>query len=777
MSDKATSIPGSLPRERRLSAWTALACASIVAAAIAAYSNSFNGPFVFDDITAIRDNSSIRHFPARENLIPPLSNPISRRPVVNFTFALNCALDGLAVRGLHAGNLLIHLLAALTLFGVVRRTLMLPALRNRFGRASTALATAVALIWAVHPLQTESVTYLTQRTELLMGLLYLLTLYCGIRGALRERPWRWYAAAIAACALGMGSKEVMATAPIVVLLYDRAFLSGSFREALRRRWPLYLGLAATWGILGALLVAYPWGGRTGMGFGMAAAGPWEYARIQPAVILHYLRLSFWPQSLCLAYSWPIAATFRQVAPAAIVVLMLLAGTVWALRRAPALGFFGAWFFLILAPTSSFVPIITEVAAERRMYLPLAAIAAGAVIATFLVCERSLRHLAISEETRRRRAGGIAIGLMLAAAAVLGSLTFLRNEDYRTAITVWEDVTRKQPKNSHAWSNLGDAYVNASRYDDAIRSCNRALDSNPNFFEAYYNRGLAYAGLGRPTEALRDYDAALALNPDSAAVRLSRANAYESAGRSDLALRDYCHAVESDPNDALACNYRGVAYARAGRSDEALHDFAEAIRLNPKCAEAYNNRGNVYTRLGRLAEAIRDYDGAILLKADFTDAYYNRAIANGRLGRRDEAIRDYTQVLALNPENAAAYNGRGKAVADANRPAEAIRDFDQALALNPAYAEAYYNRGNARTDANHHSEAVEDYDKAIALKPGFASAYNNRAVAYYELKSFDKAWEDVNMFVRLGGRPDPGFLKALNQACPRPQDLLTAGQGK
>ena len=184
-------------------------------------------------------------------------------------------------------------------------------------------------------------------------------------------------AAVVACALGMGTKEVMATAPIVVLLYDRCFLAGSFREAFRRRWPMYVGLAATWAILGALVIAYPWGAATGAGFGLAEAGPWEYARTQPGVILNYLRLSFWPSSLCFDYSWPIATSAGQIIPAAAVIAALLAATLWALRRAPALGFLGAWFFLILAPTSSFVPIITEVAAERRMYLPLAAVVSGA----------------------------------------------------------------------------------------------------------------------------------------------------------------------------------------------------------------------------------------------------------------------------------------------------------------------------------------------------------------------------------------------------------------
>ena len=471
MSRRPTKEPDRLASPRQ-AIWTALACAVILAAGIAAWSDSFNAPFIFDDLLAIQDNPTLRHFPAWENFVPPQANPLSRRPVINLSFALNDAIGGLGVRGFHAGNLLIHLLAALLLFGVVRRTLLTERWtiersgdRGEPGRAGqgtanpraiargpssiaarpcqpgsfwspersiVAVSFAVALIWAVHPLLTESVTYLTERTESLMGLLYLLTLYCALRGASSGHPWRWYAAAIAACALGMGAKEVMATAPILVLLYDRCFLSGSFREALRRRLPFYLGLAATWAILGALMIAYPWGGATGAGFGIPAVGPWPYARTQPGVILHYLRLSFWPSSLCLDYAWPIAMSARQIIPAAAVIAALLAGTLWALRRAPVLGFLGAWFFLILAPTSSFMPI-SDMAVERRMYLPLAAVVTACVLAACWLGNRLVRRAAESAGAGKHLGSVLAAVALLPVTAALGYRTFERNALYRDGI--------------------------------------------------------------------------------------------------------------------------------------------------------------------------------------------------------------------------------------------------------------------------------------------------------------------------------------------------------
>jgi tetratricopeptide (TPR) repeat protein len=653
-----------------------LACAGILIAGVAAWSNSFNGPLIFDDLTAIRDNPALRHFPSWRNFVPPKAGPISRRPIVNLTLAINYAIGGLGVRGYHAGNLLIHLLAALALFGVIRRTLLAPPLEERFGHAASALAFASALIWAVHPLQTESVTYLTQRTESLMGLFFLLTLYGTIRGASSRHPWRWYAAAIAACALGMGSKEVMATAPIVVLLYDRCFLAGSFREALRRRLSFYLGLAATWAILAALLIAYPWGGATAAGFGLGEVGPWEYARTQPGVILNYLKLSFWPGSLCLDYGWPIATGARQIVPAGALLAALLAWTVWALCRAPALGFLGAWFFLILAPSSSFVPIAKEIAAERRMYLPLAAIVTGCVAAVWRIGGQFIRRAAESAGTRKLLASVLAAVALLVVATELGYQTFERNAAYRSAISIWQDTADKRPSNSGAQNNLGTAYLQAGRPDEAISCFSKAIELKPAFFEPYNNRAAAYTVTGRLDEAIADFDRALTLQPDSAAAYSGRAAAYLHLQRYDSAVSDCTKAISLQPDLASAYNTRGVAYARASRLAEAIRDYSTAIRLDPDYAEAYSNRGAAEASANRPAEAIQDCSRAIQLQPGYVEAFENRSNAYLRAGQYALAIADCDKAIELSPDRSRAYINRAAACSQIGQYEQALADVQR-----------------------------------------------------------------------------------------------------
>ena len=297
---------------------------------------------------------------------------------MGLTLAINYALGELDVRGYHAFNLALHVLSALILLGIVRRTLARSA---HLVSAARPLALVTAAIWLVHPLQTDAVTYVTQRTELLMGLFYLLTLYAAIRAAEGSRSWPWQTASVVSCALGMASKEVMITAPLMVMLYDRVFLYPSLAEARRRRWPLYAGLMATWAVLATLLmlspphhllVLIPGGHASVLERGMT---PWEYLRTQVGVIARYLGLALWPHPLCLDHGLWVARTAGEVLPGALVVAGLVGGTAWALRRHPGTGFLGAWFLVVLAPTSSVVPVVTE----RRMHLPLAAVAVAAVL--------------------------------------------------------------------------------------------------------------------------------------------------------------------------------------------------------------------------------------------------------------------------------------------------------------------------------------------------------------------------------------------------------------
>jgi tetratricopeptide (TPR) repeat protein len=580
-----------------------------------AYHNSFTGSFIFDDKDSILQNPTIRHlWPIWDVLSPPSKSTITiaGRPIINVSLAVNYALGGTQVRGYHVLNLMIHILAGLTLLGVVHRTLLQPRLRERFGAVANELALAMALLWTVHPLQTESVTYVIQRAESMMGLFYLLTLYCFIRGAGSPRPGRWYGLCVSACALGMACKEVMVSAPLMVMLYDRAFLSGSLREAWRRRWPLHLALAGTWVVLGYLLF---FTGRLTYAFSYAKSVRvvwWEYLLTEPGVVLHYLRLSVWPYPLCLGYyGSPTIGPWTSILPPTLVMVILLGATAWAWKINSAWGFLGAWFFLILAPTSSFMPT-DSLAYEHRMYLSLAAVVALVVVGAFVIGKRLSSKQ--SSGVLAWLAGGIVV-------LVLAILTVHRNQDYSSELAICQDTAVKYPNNVRAHNNLGLALAQVGKLDDAIGHYEQALRIKPDYAEAHNNLG----------------------------------NALLQTGRIEAAVGHLEQALQTDPDFAEAHYNLGLALVRLGRLQEAIGHWERALRINPDSAEVHNNLGVALEQAGRLQDAIGHYEQALRIKPDYAKAHYNLGAALEQAGRLQDAIGHYEQALRIKPDFTEAEN--------------------------------------------------------------------------------------------------------------------------
>ena len=519
------------------SGWATLpASGTIVLAAVLAYRNSLDGPFIFDNLPAIVENPAVCHlWPIWRPLCPPNNGrTVAGRPLLNLSFAVNYAISGVDVWSYHAANLAIHVLAGLLLFGILRRTF--------HDRNATLVAFAVALFWTIHPLQTESVTYIAERAESLAGLFYLLTLYCFIRGAMPGGRRAWYAAAVTACLLGMASKEVMVSAPLMVLLYDRAFLAGSFREAWRRRRGVYLALAATWLLLGWLVIAAGnRGGTAGFGEGVKI-GSWAYLCTQFGAIVHYLRLCVWPHPLVLDYGAETVSLTLAVLLDAILVCLLALATLIALWRWPKVGFLGAWFFAILAPTSSIVPVASQVVAEHRMYLPLAAVATAVTLGVYDICCRLSRGGLVS----RRSVGVVCVLAASVAAVALGVVTHRRNADYRSELSIWQDTVDKSPRDDRARSNLGMALLECGRFDEAIVQLQRALEINADVAGVHNNLGIIMARRGQMDEAIVHFQKAVDLQPGFVGALNNLGNALAAKNRFDEAMARLRQALKLSP---------------------------------------------------------------------------------------------------------------------------------------------------------------------------------------------------------------------------------------
>jgi len=692
------------------SRWATPACLVLIAlAACAAYHNSFSGPFVFDDIPAVVDNPTIRHlWPITRVMRPPLlSAGAVGRPLVNLSLAVNYALGGTSVTGYHVTNLLFHVAVALMLFSLALRTLRLPSLKGRFEGKARPMALSITLLWAVHPLLTESVTSVIQRNELIVGFFYLLTLYAVVRSCDSARKSFWYGWAIAACLLGMASKEVMATAPLMVWLYDRAFLSGSFKQALRQRGRLYLGLAATWLPLGLLIVSHNDRNQT-VGFGHGVTW-WAYALTQCWAIVRYLRLALWPQGLVFDYGAQVIKDLASVWPQATLLLVLLGATAYATIRWPKLGFAGCWFFGILAPSSSIVPLTTQTIAEHRMYLPLIPVVAFAAIGLLAKAGKN---------------AGLAIVALVAA--LLGWGTVQRNEVYRSALNLWGDTVRKRPGNARALNDFGNALDSAGRRSEALASYDRALQLKPDYAMAYYNKAESLLKMGQTAAAIELFDRSLRISPDYFKALRGKGDALVKAGQGDLAIPLYQEALRLQPDDADAARSLGIALVGAGRGGEAIERFEAVLRENPQDARTHSNLGYAYLKLGRVELAVLHLGAAAQLQPDSAENHGNYAVALDRAGRLTDAIGEYRQVIRLKPDDAVAHYTLGNVWAHKGDLLQAVAAYQDALKYRPEYPEAHNNLGTVLRRLGRVDEARDHYRLALKVRPDYPQARRNLA---------------------------------------------------
>jgi tetratricopeptide (TPR) repeat protein len=738
---------------------TFVAASLIVLAAAAVFANSFRGDFVYDDLIAIVNNSTIRSlWPLAPVLSPPLDGAtVAGRPLLNLSLAVNYYFGGEKPWGYHVVNLVIHTLAALLLFGILRRSFRLPALRDRWGGAATLLALVIALMWAVHPLQTESVTYVVQRAESGFGLLYLLVLYCVIRGATQVRgvgcgvnsdaprailptphtphptphksnPALWYFAAIVGCLLGMSLKEAMVSVPLFVLLYDRTLLSGSFRQALRRRWGLYLGLLATEGLL-AYLVAT---------MSLAASRPrpgvtaWRYACAQPRAVLHYLRLCFWPWPLCLDTWPPVLTKLSEMLPGLIVLGLLLAVTLVGLWRRKSWGLPGAWFFLILAPSSSVVPL-WNLSAEHRMYLPLAAVLTVTVLSGYGVYGMLRRR-----SPSAGRVAAVAFGsTAVMAVAALAFGTVLRNADYRD-MRIWQDTVDKAPWNPEAQFMYGARLGLAGRTDEAILHLEKAVALNPRHVEARDDLANLLERQGKVAAAMSQWSEALQYEPANASANYNYALALQRQGRLDEAVAHYENAIAVKPRDARVQQALAEVLQRQGKSLAAIAHYEKALQIEPASAEVHNNLGALFLQQRKLDDAMAHFERAAAIDPKNVDAQINLGNVSMLFARPQRAIPYFQRALAIEPHCAEAHFGLAGALGGLGKIPEAIAHYEQALAVNPRFAPAHYALAEVLEQQGQPLPAIAHYEKALEIAPAAADVHISLGALFVRQRKFDDA---------------------------------------
>ncbi len=522
-----------------------------------AYSPALHGPFLFDDTTL-------------PFALPSFSAPLSQwirgvRPVLMFTYWINAAMSGSDTFSYHALNLVFHAATTALVFVIVRRLLEWS---GAMASRRTLLAAFAAAAFLLHPVQTEAVAYLAGRSETLSVLFAFAAFAVFLYRPRPAIPWTTAAAVLALFGLALLSKEHTIALPALFLLTDFWWNPDKPAAAVRANWRLYLPMAAA----GAAGVAFFWNlilHSPSAGFGLKDLPWYQYLFTEFRAIFVYPRLFLLPAGLDADWDFPYSRTLTDHgAIAGLIVLAACVYAAWHYRRRFPLATYGFFVFLVLmAPTSSVLPIKDPVA-ERRLYFSM--------LGLLLIAVDFLARLTADRRTLAWSCAAVALAAALA--------THSRAAVWSDAVTLWQDTVAKSPNKSRDHFQLAVAYTDAQRYTDAIAEFEKTASLTKPDYNLLVDWGLAYDAMGRPDDAL---------------AKLRQAAALERT--------------------AHVYSQIGMIYAKQRRYPEALDALATAEKIDPSWPQTYNYRAKIYFQQNNLASAIADYQHALQLDPTLADA--------------------------------------------------------------------------------------------------------------------------------------------------------------
>ena len=592
-------------------------------------------------------------------------------PLTMISLMLDFQLYGLNPHGFHLTNLLLHIASTLLLFSALYRMT-----KARWRSAF------VAALFAIHPLNVESVAWVAERKNVLSTFFWMLTMVAYASYA--ERPgYKAYLATLAFFIMGLMAKPMLVTLPFVLLLLDywplqrfgqRRAVSGAEAESRRLgsqnegetgpganphsqgvvndskvarheyRWAEVKPLVIEKIPFFILIPAFSALAYIAEGKAIKHHLPWS-VKISNALVscVIYIGKMVWPSNLAVYY--PLSPwQFWQTAAAAFLLVAITGAVILMAKKYPFLVIGWLWFVGALVPVIGIVQIGNIARADRFVYVPL--------IGLFIMIAWGLPEL-----LKRRRYRAQALGAL--SALVLSCLFIL------------------------TWIQVGYWRNSFTLFDHALEVIGR----NPN---VHLCRGVAYSQVGDLGAAMKDFDSAIEINPQYADAYCDRGVVYEAMGDQKQAIRNFDRAIGIDPENFKAYTNRGYAYNKLGNQRKAIFNYNEAIQINPNAVKAYYNRGNSYTILGNLNLAIMDYDMAIKIDPEYAEAYYDRGVAYSKLFNYTQAMKDFNEAIDLNQEFVDAYFARGNVNCNMGNYRQAITDYDKTIKLNPKYADAYHN---------------------------------------------------------------------------------------
>lgn len=602
-----------------------LSLALIIFAGILVYANSLKGQFLWDDEVLVQYNPYIKGWAHLPGIFTSRLGSTAKeggafyRPVQTFTYLLDYSFWRLDVVGYHAMNMVLHILAALSLYGLVQALF-------QNGR----LSLLTALLFVTHPIHTEAVSYISGRADSLAALFMLLSYILYMRHH-EQRGAVALGCMTAGYVLALLSKEMSLVLPLLILLFHYAFRKPIDKKA--------------FAVLSAVTIGYVLWRLLVVGTGNIAEGavPTLLERL-PGVFValtNYFRLLLFPFDLHMEYGGILFPFTEPKAVIGVVLCGLL--LVYVFRKKgqdPFLFFAAGWFFVALLPSSNLFFPINAYMAEHWLYLPS--------IGFFLV---TARFLVSGSENKRLRP--FAVGIAVALLVFYSVLTVRQNRCWNNGIDFYKRMLRYAPDSSRLYNNLAKAYHDAGKEDELIELLKSAIQLQPENALAHNNLGNAYKGSGKYKEAVRSYQRAIEIDPRHAGPYYNLSTIYADVeGRKEDAIALLNKAIELSPHFSKSYNKLGLIYLEQGDKDKAIALLTRALKLNPDDPEIYHNFGYIYVQTGDTGKAKAMYHKAVEADPDYVEAYHDLAIIYFSEGQYRLAIEYCDKAVSMGYKDAA-----------------------------------------------------------------------------------------------------------------------------
>lgn len=544
------------------------------------YSHSLGGAFQLDDYGVIIENPAIKN-------LTDLSNIWKFWPtrfITTFSFAINFRLERFNVFYFHLFNLAIHIGSAILVWWLMSLTFLTPEMKDKkIAESKRVIAFFAGLIFVSHPIQTEAVSYIVQRSTSLAAFLCLVSLCFYIKSRLLEsgsalsNSWKsYYAASLITMIMAMFTKEMTIIFPLIILLYDFFFLRAGKAVYWRRLAPFFITMPIIpFTMLAAKSVNFS--EMRLISEGPPGISPIHYLLTQLNVMVTYIRLLFIPLNQNVDYDYHIARALTEIPVLAsllfLIFILILALKILPKYRLASFGIF--WFFLTLLPESSIIPI-ADVIFEHRLYLPMVGFSIFLASAVYYIFGRhSLKTLNM---------------VMLIIIIFYSVLTYNRNFFWKDDLALWDDAVHKSPNKGRPYNNRGYAYMERHDLDSAIRDFNKAITLDPDSDAGYYyNLGNAYSVKGYFDKSISNYNKAIQMKPAYAAAYVNRGVTYSAKGELDKAIADYNQAIQIDSMFAMAYVHRSIAYFKKYEYVDSWKDMHQAELLGCDVPKSFREK--------------------------------------------------------------------------------------------------------------------------------------------------------------------------------------------